>query len=116
MMNRDELKQLAAAVADALIDKQGLSSAQASDIALAAATKAVQENQARTFALLGVNIADAKEMAAFAADIEFLRALHSNAGKVGNRVLMFTITAFLGAVALAIVAGLKVLLAAGPVR
>lgn len=95
----------------ALVDAQGLSSKQAADVALAAAKEAVRETQAAFFALLGVNIGDAKEMAKFAADIEFLRAMHSNAGAVGRRAMMFIVTAFLGAMVLAIAAGLRVLLA-----
>lgn len=101
---------VAKAVKDAMIGATGLSAQQASDVALAAATKAVQENQTRTFAILGVNINDAKEMAKFAADIEFLRAMHSNAGALGKRAAGYLLTAVLGGALLALWLGLKSLL------
>lgn len=103
-------RAVAMLVRDELIGTSGLSSKQASDIALAAANTAVRETQASFFSLLGVNIADQKDLAHFRADIEFLRAMHSNSAAVGKRAMMFIVTAFLGGVLVAIWAGLKVAL------
>jgi hypothetical protein len=113
-MNPEEEKRIArlvaVAVKNALIDAQGLSRHQAADVALAAAKEAVRQQHEHFFAMLGVNIADAKQVAGFASDMEFLRSMHSGASAMGRRTAIFVLTAFLGGMVLAVTAGVKVLL------
>lgn len=82
---------------------------QSSDIALAAATRAVQELQTRFMADLGINIADQKDIAALRADIAFVRSLRMASKSFGARFLMTLATAIAIAFAVAMWEAIKTL-------
>lgn len=110
-MNEADRELIHEVVREALSQTVSIPREDASNIAFAAANKAVQEAHVRLFSQLGYDMANMRDINRLRGNLAFLDTIHLNSRAAGGRVIIATIMILVGAVALALWDGFKVLVA-----